>query len=332
MATCFYDAEFERNLRGKLSSKSIVRSTLIKTAAALRVDELALALRRWLVSGGQSPHMLVVEMHETPQQDEALLRQQLDWVSRHFTLVDLPTFVALWQEFRANPRAGRNNKPNNKPPLLFTFDDGRLNNYTVAAPVLESYGTRGVFFVVPEFVQCSPQQARHFYYSHIDTRQLPPSLPGEETLSMTPHQIADLSRRGHSIGNHTYSHVNLAAVPESQLHHEIVDSAEQIAVWTQSGKPVDAFAWTFSWDSITPAAWNLIQQHHRYCFAPCPGSVDCRTDSQNLIWRTEVELSYPPSDFRFMYAGLADPLWRSKRKRLKAALEGSSASSPSHSL
>src|ERR1700688_4120164 len=178
MATCFYDAEFERNLRGKLSSKSIVRSTLIKTAAALRVDELALALRRWLVSGGQSPQMLVVEMHETPQQDEALLRQQLDWVSRHFTLVDLPTFVALWQEYRANPRAGRNNKP----PLLFTFDDGRLNNYTVAAPVLESYGTRGVFFVVPEFVQCSPQQARHFYYSHIDTRQLPPSLPGEETL------------------------------------------------------------------------------------------------------------------------------------------------------
>ena len=173
-----------------MSSKSIIRSTLMKTAAALRVDELALALRRWLVSGGQSPQMLVVEMHETPQQDEALLRQQLDWVSRHFTLVDLPTFVALWQEYRANPRAARNNKP----PLLFTFDDGRLNNYTVAAPVLESYGARGVFFVVPEFVQCSPQQARQFYYSHIDTRHLPQSLPDEETRSMTPQQIADLSR------------------------------------------------------------------------------------------------------------------------------------------
>ena len=48
--------------------------------------------------------------------------------------------------------------------------------------------------------------------------------------------------------------------------------------------------------------------------------VDCRTDSQNLIWRTEVEIVYPPSDFRFMYAGLADPLWRRKRERLRATM------------
>jgi hypothetical protein len=83
---------------------------------------------------------------------------------------------------------------------------------------------------------------------------------------------------------------------------------------------VDAFAWTFSWDSITPVAWNLIQQHHRFCFAPCPGSVDCRADTYSLIWRTEVEVAYSPSDYRFMYAGLADPLWRSKRDRLRSAI------------
>ncbi len=300
-----------------MSAKTFLRSALIGTAAALRADELALGLRRWLVRRGQSPSMLVIEMHETPEQDVSRFRQQLEWVARHFTLVDLPTFARLWQEYRTNPRAF--SESNSKPPLLFTFDDGRLNNYTVAAPVLESFGTRAVFFVVPQFVQCNPQEARQFYYSRIDTRQLPPDLPEEETRSMTPQQIADLSRRGHSIGNHTFSHVNLRTLPESQLHHEIVESAGQIAAW--AGQPVDAFAWTFSWDSITPVAWKLIRQHHRFCFAPCPGSVDCRSDSQNLIWRTEVEVAYAPSDFRFMYAGLADPLWRSKRVRLRAALE-----------
>jgi peptidoglycan/xylan/chitin deacetylase (PgdA/CDA1 family) len=275
------------------------------------MDELALGLRRWLVRWGQSPNMLAIEMHETPERDEYLFRQQLEWAARHFTLVDLPTFARLWQEYRTNPRA----LSKSKPPLLFTFDDGRLSNYTVAAPVLESFGTRGVFFVVPQFVQCNPQEARQFYYSRIDTRQLPPSLPEEETRSMTPQQIGDLSRRGHSVGNHTYSHVNLATLPEGQLHHEIVDSAAQIASWT--GQPVDAFAWTFSWDSITPAAWKLIQQYHRFCFAPCPGSVDCRADSPSLIWRTEVEVVYPPPDFRFMYAGLGNPLWRKRRERLR---------------
>ena len=295
----------------RLSAKTFLRSALIGTAAAFRVDELALGLRRWLAKKGHAPTMLVIEMHETPERDEPLLREQLQWVARHFTLVDLPTFARLWQEYRDSQAWNLS-----KPPLLFTFDDGRLSNYTVAAPVLESFGTHGVFFVVPEFVQCNPQEARQFYYSRIDTRQFPPSLPQAETCSMTPQQIADLSRRGHSVGNHTYSHVNLATLPEDQLRHEIVDSATQISSWT--GRPVDAFAWTFSWDSITPAAWKLIQQHHRYCFAPCPGSVDCHSDSRSLIWRTEVELAYPPAEFRFMYAGLADPLWRSKRERLRA--------------
>jgi peptidoglycan/xylan/chitin deacetylase (PgdA/CDA1 family) len=303
-----------------LTVRSAVRSALIRTAAALRVDELALGLRRWLVRCGQSSSMLVIEMHETPERDAPLLRQQLEWAARHFTLVDLPTFAGLWQEYRINSRA----LINRKPPLLFTFDDGRLNNYTVAAPLLESFGTRGVFFVVPQFVQCNPQEARKFYYSRIDTRQLPPNLPEEETRSMTPKQIADLARRGHSVGNHTYSHVNLATVPDSQLHHEIVDSAAQIAAWT--AQPVDAFAWTFSWDSITPCAWKLIQRHHRFCFAPCPGSVDCRADSPDLIWRTEVEVAYPPSDFRFMYAGLANPLWRSKRQSLRDSMRDASPS------
>jgi peptidoglycan/xylan/chitin deacetylase (PgdA/CDA1 family) len=307
MATCFYEAN--------LSSKAILRSTLIRTAAFIRADEFALGLRRWLAHRpGKSPGMLVVEMHQTPARQADQFRRQVEWAARHFTLVDLPTFSRLWQEGRADPRSAMADKP----PLLFTFDDGRENNYTTAAPVLESFGTRGVFFVVPEFVLCTPQAARDFYYSHIDVRKNAPQLPEEEARSISPLQIADLSRRGHAVGNHTYSHVNLATLPEDQMHHQIVESARQIADWTNN--PVDAFAWTFSWNSITPATWNLIQQHHRFCFAPCSGFVDCCADKPNLIWRTEVEVSYPASEFRFMYAGLAEPLWRSRRRKLKAAL------------
>jgi peptidoglycan/xylan/chitin deacetylase (PgdA/CDA1 family) len=258
--------------------------------------------------------MLVVEMHETPVCQADRFRRQVEWAARHFTLVDLPAFARLWQECRANPPSLKMEKP----PLLFTFDDGRESNYAIAAPVLESYGTRGVFFVVPEFVQCDPRAARDFYYSRIDIRKDAPQLPDEEIRSMSPQQVAELSRRGHAVGNHTYSHVNLAKLPEDQLHHQIVESARQIAVWADHD--VDAFAWTFSWDSITPAAWKLIQQQHRFCFAPCPGFVDCRADSENLIWRTEVEVSYSAAEFRFMYSGLSDPMWRNRRRKLKAAL------------
>ena len=79
-----------------MGAKSIVRSALIRTAASLRVDELSLGLRHWLARFGQSPSMLVIEMHETPERDKVLFRQQLEWAARHFTLVDLPTFARLW--------------------------------------------------------------------------------------------------------------------------------------------------------------------------------------------------------------------------------------------
>jgi hypothetical protein len=76
MATYFYEAEFERNLKGKLSSKSIVRSTLIKTAAVLRMDELALALRRWPMNGGQSRTILAVENMLKPLFQRAGVRRR----------------------------------------------------------------------------------------------------------------------------------------------------------------------------------------------------------------------------------------------------------------
>jgi peptidoglycan/xylan/chitin deacetylase (PgdA/CDA1 family) len=303
-----------------LGAKTLLRSTLIRTAARLRVDELAFGLQRWLTSRGHPQRMLVVEMHETTAREEKLLRRQLEWITQHFTLVDLATFARLWQDCEHRRRDF------NKPPLLFTFDDGRMNNHAIAAPLLESFGARGVFFVVPQWVQCGPEDARAFYYSRIDIRSVPDNHAEEDCLPMTIQQLADLARRGHSVGNHTFSHVNLAALTEAQLYHEIIESGAQIASWT--GKPVDAFAWTFSWDSISPAALQLIRQYYQFCFAPCPGSIDCQLDSTNLIWRTEVEARYSASDFRFMYSGLADPLWRTRRKRLKAMLATSTSVAP----
>ena len=278
----------------------------------MRLNELVLGVRRWRATHGAPPRMLVIEMHETPARDEAKFRAQLEWVAQRYTPVDLLTFARLWHEAR-NGAA-----PMQKPPVLFTFDDGRVSNYTVAAPLLESFGARGAFFVIPQWVLCSPQEAREFYYSRIDFQPPPPHHTEEDWSPMTPAQIADLVRRGHCVGNHTFSHVRLAGLGEAELHHEIVESNALLAKWT--GKPVDAFAWTFSWDSISRQAWQLIRQHHRFCFAPCPGMVDCLADSFDLIWRNEIEVRYPPAEFSFMYSGLVDPLWRKQRRQLKALL------------
>lgn len=268
-------------------------------------------MHEWLAR--YSPRMVVVVMHETPTRDEAKFRKQLEWVARHFMLTDLPTFSQYW-------RQAQNGIPKfSKPLVLFTFDDGRLSNYLVAAPVLESFGARGVFFVIPKWVECNEEEARQFYYSRIDPQPQPAHAEKEDWCSINPAQIAELVQRGHSVGSHTYSHARLDGLTGSDLRREIVESAAKIACWT--GRGVETFAWPFAWDTIGREAWDLIRQHYQYCFAPCPGTIVCRSDSPQLIWRKELEVRYQPSESRFMYSGLVDSLWRSKRQRLRKLLQ-----------
>lgn len=293
-----------------MSLRNIFRRGLITGSVSLRLDELALWLHR-ARRDGSDPRVLVVEMHETMARDAERFRRQLAWVVERFVLISPREFFNLW-ELR-----GRHGS-NSKPAILFTFDDGRASNYNIAAPILESLGTRGLFFVVPDFIGLRGSEARDFYYSRIDVRGLPPAEDEEVWRPMSPEQVSDLTRRGHEVGNHTLSHVNLVGLSEQDLRTEVVSSAEKIATWT--GKRPDAFAWPYSWDAISRPAWELITKNHRFCFSPCPGVVRRAADSPRLVWRTEVECYYRSAEYRFMYSGLASAFWSSKRQRLRGIL------------
>jgi len=289
-----------------MNIRSQARSFLIRAATFARADELALRMHR---RNGRS-RGLVVGMHETPVSLAAQFHAQLEWASRHFIIASLESFARLWE--RPEPEA------NSKPPVLFTFDDGRESNYTVAAPLLESFGGRGVFFVVPAFAECTAGQALTFYRSRINPDSRHGDEKWEDWRPMSPAQISDLAARGHAIGNHTLTHQRLQGLSPEALEREIGDSARKLASWTK--KPVDAFAWTFGWDAIDTNAWQVIKRHHRFCFAPCAGEIDSRYDSPVLLWRREIEVKYSPAEYRFLYSGLVDPWWSTRRNRLRKML------------
>jgi len=288
-----------------MNFRSRARALVIRTATMAQLDELAFHLQA-MRNGGRCG--VVVAAHETPISLEAQFREQLFWVAERFTITSLEKFATIWEPNSEWTSAA-------KPPVLFTFDDGRESNYTVAAPLLESFGGRGVFFVVPAFAECAPNQALGFYRTHIN----PDSKPGDEAWEdwkpMSSRQIAELSARGHAIGNHSLSHQRLVGLSPESLEREIGDSARLIRSWI--GKPVDAFAWTFGWDALDLNAWQTIRRYHRFCFAPCAGAIHAHVDSPDLLWRREVEVKYSAAEYRFLYSGLVDIWWSTRRRRLR---------------
>lgn len=284
--------------------RNLARKTLIDAAIALGCD--ARSRRRQLdrMRTRGKREAIVLMLHGTPPSLATALRRHLAWLAEHFELVDFTAFKRLWQE-PASSASGR-------PAALLTFDDGLASQYDVAAPLLEEVGTRGVFFVVPEFCGLRGDEAGRFY---ADVLRSPAGHPRQP---MTPRQVRELADRGHAIGSHTLSHARLSETSPAETERQIVAASDAIQAWT--GRPVEAFAWTYSNDAITPAAHALASRRHAWCFTPCPGWIDPQVDSPRLIWRTNVEAWFGSAEWRFLCSGLGDRLWRRRRESLRRRL------------
>ena len=61
---------------------------------------------------------------------------QVKFLAKHFIILDLPTAIKLLKNKQLPPKA-----------LVITFDDGYLDNYTCAAPILKKYNCSATFFI-----------------------------------------------------------------------------------------------------------------------------------------------------------------------------------------
>jgi peptidoglycan/xylan/chitin deacetylase (PgdA/CDA1 family) len=90
-----------------------------------------------------------------------------------------------------------------KRAILLSFDDGYLNNYQIAFPLLEKYHARGNFAIITTKV-------------------------GDDGRHMNWKQIRTLSEAGHEICSHTRTHRSLATLSEEQIRRELMDSRKTL--------------------------------------------------------------------------------------------------------
>lgn len=98
-----------------------------------------------------------------------------------------------------------------KKPLILTFDDGYLDTYRLAFPLLQQYGMKAVIFVLGD-------------------RSLKSNIWDAETPGishaplMNDEHIVELHKNGFEIGTHTLSHSNLEKISKEDCYKEIYQS------------------------------------------------------------------------------------------------------------
>lgn len=103
-------------------------------------------------------------------------------------------------------------------PIILTFDDGHLNNYTIAYPIMKKYGFTGALYIVGEYIG-SPNY-------------------------MNADQIKEMVHNGWEVGNHSMNHFDLTLLDtQQQQQYEIVASREVLE--DQLDVPIQTFAYPF---------------------------------------------------------------------------------------
>lgn len=233
---------------------------------------------------GLSNHPLPHLKHLYPLVSVKQFSDDLDFLLRHFNLVDIKEFIHVSCKTVSN----------SKPVLLLSFDDGFKEVATEVAPILLSKGVPATFFVNPTFVgnrqmlyRCKqslitervlnmgkafslPKTASQVFNSLDDSPtsfvkwlmsinyndvDLIDRIANELNVDidlyladikpyMNLDELKDLGRQGFTIGAHSMDHPNFSSIP---LNHQI-DQVAQSLQWVQdniAGQPrVFAFPFT----------------------------------------------------------------------------------------
>ena len=92
-------------------------------------------------------------------------------------------------------RAKKGKQPLPEKPLILTFDDGYIDNYTDMLPILEARGMKGTVFMVTNNI----------------------GKPGY----LSWRALKDMETRGIEIGSHTANHIPLTEMPPADAENEL---------------------------------------------------------------------------------------------------------------
>lgn len=144
--------------------------------------------------------------------------------------------------------------------LSITFDDGYLDNFNHAAPILERLGLPATFFIATGFI--GTDQVAWW------DRDLPKAPPW-----MDWDQVRSLHARGFEIGCHTVTHADFGSLPAEEARREIAESMRRIE--SELGFAPDLFAYPYGGQgNMNEANLQVVKDSGLRCSLSCFGGVN----------------------------------------------------------
>jgi peptidoglycan/xylan/chitin deacetylase (PgdA/CDA1 family)/glycosyltransferase involved in cell wall biosynthesis len=153
-------------------------------------------------------------------------------------------------------------------PLILTFDDGYVDNYTNLLPLMQQYGYRGVLYLLGDF------EVRHNQWD----LAVDPTEPRADIMSEA--QKRAFVAAGWEIGAHTLTHPHLAGLPAAEAAHEIARSKAELE--RRLGISIVSFAYPYG--DLSAETKALVQQAgFTYAVATDSGGMHLEDDRMQIF-------------------------------------------------
>jgi peptidoglycan/xylan/chitin deacetylase (PgdA/CDA1 family) len=130
--------------------------------------------------------------------------------------------------------------------ISYTFDDNLRDQYTLAVPMLNEFGFKGTFFVIPGATAETPDEGK-----------LKADRPRAWGGISWP-ELKEMSDEGHEIASHTWSHPNLQKLPVEEVDAQFGKASG--AITSRIGKPPLTVAFPFN--ASTPELKAAALKYH----------------------------------------------------------------------